>query len=169
MLRCVERGGPREAELNVRCLDGPTDRGHMAEVGRFRPFAGSSTNDCMGSKAATRSCGGECPLQRPPRPKPASLLPASTCHLGLLRAHLGRSRAPRRHSNADIRPSVVVAARISAVGGKRTFPSGPRLSCRPLGHERCHGTRTEFGTGLFRPERNDATGHSGTPDRRRPS
>ena len=55
--------------------------GHMAEVGRFRPFAGSSTNDCMGSKAATRSCGSECPLQRPRRPKPASLLPAISGHL----------------------------------------------------------------------------------------
>ena len=35
----------------------------------------------------------------------------------LLRAHGGRSRSPRRHSNADVRSSVVVAAEMSAAGG----------------------------------------------------
>jgi hypothetical protein len=37
------------------------------------------------------------------------------------RAHGGRSRARRRHSNADIRPSVVAGPQMSVAGGFRTF------------------------------------------------
>jgi hypothetical protein len=36
-----------------------------------------------------------------------------------LGAHGGRSRPPRRRSNADVRQSVSVAAQMSAAGGER--------------------------------------------------
>ena len=39
---------------------------------------------------------------------------------GLLCAHVGRSRPPGRNSNADVRPSVVVAAQMCAAGGLRS-------------------------------------------------
>ena len=39
----------------------------------------------------------------------------------LLRAHVGRSSPPHRHTNADVRLAVVVAAQMSDAGGKRTL------------------------------------------------
>ena len=62
------------------------------------------------------------------------------------RAHDCRSRPPRRHSNADVRPAVAVAARISTTGpfaaesgnrpGNFRFPREETL---PLGSMHSHG------------------------------
>jgi hypothetical protein len=40
------------------------------------------------------------------------------------RAHGGHSKAPHRHSNADVHSSMVIAAQMSAAGGKLTFGLG---------------------------------------------
>ena len=102
-----------------RLLSGSPDRAADDRLGRLRPFAELSMNDPVGWFA-----------EGPPR--------------GAGRLDRAHDKAPSRHSNADVRSSVVVAGQMSAEGGFRRFPKHPRLDRRPTGQARARTVATQL-------------------------